>query len=93
MIKEIEKKLATPSINPDTGLEVKKNAFISFPYVPGLSEEFWRIFWHTSVQVIFKGVNTLNFFLMQPKDKIPSQLKQNIVYKWSCSEESAAFLT
>ena len=25
---------------------------------------------------------------MNPKDKIPLQLKQNIVYKWSCTEEN-----
>ena len=40
MIEEYEKKLTTPIINPDTGLEVKKNAFISAPYVPDLSEKF-----------------------------------------------------
>ena len=25
---------------------------------------------------------------MHPKDKIPSQLKQHIIYKWSCSDEN-----
>ena len=49
------------------------------------SEEF---FLHTSVQVIFKGTNTLKANLMYPKDKIPSHLKQDIVYKWSCQEEN-----
>ena len=44
MIKETEKKPATAIINPGTGLEVKKNVFISVPYVPGLSEEFRRKF-------------------------------------------------
>ena len=76
MIKETEKKPTTPIRNQDTGLEVKKNVFIS---VPGLSEEIRRIFWHTSVQVIFKGTNTLKSILMHPKDKIPKQLTQNIV--------------
>ena len=33
MIKESEKKPAAPTINPDTGLEIKKNNFISVPYV------------------------------------------------------------
>ena len=44
MIKESEKKLATPIVNPDNGVEVKKNIFIPVPCVPGLSEEFERIF-------------------------------------------------
>ena len=47
MIRESEKKPATPILNTDTGLEVKKNIFISIPYVPGLNEEFWRIFQYT----------------------------------------------
>ena len=42
---------------------------------------------HTSAQVIFKGTKTLKSILMHPKYKIPSQLKQNTVYKWPCPEE------
>ena len=73
MIKEPEKKPLTSIINPDTYLAVKKN-------VPVLSEKFRRIFQHTSKQVIFKGVDILISILMHAKDKISSQLKQNIVY-------------
>ena len=36
---------------PDPGLEVNKNVFSSIPYVPGLSEEFIRIFQHPSIEV------------------------------------------
>ena len=72
-------------INPDTGLEVKKNVFISVPYVPDLGEELRRISQYSSLQAIFKGANNLKSMHMQPKDRIPSQ--QNIVYKWSCPEE------
>ena len=85
--KQTEKKPATPSPNPDTGLEVKK-MFSSVFYVPCLSEEFRRIFQDISVQVIFKKANTLKSILMHPEDKMPAQLKQNIVYKWSCQEEN-----
>ena len=35
-----------------------------------------------------KEATSLNLFFIYPKDKIPSQLKQNIVYKWSCYEEN-----
>ena len=44
MIKEPENKPLTPIMNPDTGLEVIINVFISVSYVPGLSEEFRGIF-------------------------------------------------
>ena len=39
MIKESEMKPAAPIINTDTDLKVKKNIFISVPYVCSLSEE------------------------------------------------------
>ena len=63
VIKEHNKKPSTPIIYPHTGLEVKKKVFISVPYVPGLSKEFRRTFQHTSIQVIFKGINTLKYIL------------------------------
>ena len=78
-------------INPDTALEVEKNVFIPVPYVPGLSEEFRSIFQNTSVKVFFKGANTLKSILMYPKDKIPSEPKQNTVYKLSWPEENQNF--
>ena len=77
IIKDSEKKPTTTITNPCAGLEVNKNIFTSVQYVSSLSEEFRRIFEHTSVQVIFKGGNTHKSILMHPKDKIPSYLKQN----------------
>ena len=52
----------TSILNPDTALEVKKNVFISVPYVPGLSEKFRRIFQQMSVQVICKGAKTFKIY-------------------------------
>ena len=40
----LKRKPTTPIVNPDTGLEMKKNIFISVPHVPGLSKEFRRFF-------------------------------------------------
>ena len=47
-----------------------------------------KTLWYTSVQGIVKEANTLKHIFMNPKDKIPSWLKQNIVYKWSCLEQN-----
>ena len=33
------------------------------------------------------GITILKSILMHTKDKIPSKIKQNIVYKWSCPED------
>ena len=52
---EPDKYPPTLIINLATCLGFNKNVFISVPYVPGLSEQFRRIFQHTSIQVIFKA--------------------------------------
>ena len=92
MIKEYQKKSATPITNPDTGLKVKKNIFMSVPCVPGPSEEFRRIYLQSSVQVIFKGTNILKTILLHPKDKLPSQLKHCLQMVLS-RKKIATFLT
>ena len=60
--------------------ETTKEAFVSVPYFQGQSKEFRRIFKDTKVQIIFKGCNTFKTLLMHPKDKIPTQLHQDVVY-------------
>ena len=54
--------------NP-TGLEVKNNILISVPYVPGISQDFRRIFHYTNAQVILKVTNTLKYIFMYTKAK------------------------
>ena len=76
-----------PLIHPDTGHEIKKQFFISVPYFPGLSESFKKIFRYTTIQVCFKGVNTLKSMLMHPKDKISIDQKKDVVYHWECQAD------
>ena len=40
-----------------------------------------------TVQVCFKGVNTLKSMLMHPKDKISSDQKKDLVYHWECKAD------
>ena len=65
-------------IYPETGQEVKKLFFISVPYFPGLSESYKKIFKYTTIQVCFKGINTLKVMLMHPKDKVPDEHKKDL---------------
>ena len=44
MTKNPKMKPITPIVNPDTGLAVNKNIFISISYVHGPCEGFQRIF-------------------------------------------------
>ena len=58
------------------------------PYIQRLSEEFRIIFKNTKVQIIFKGCSTPKVLLMHPKEKTPTQLKQDEVYQWACANEN-----
>ena len=76
-----------PIIHPETGVEMQKLFYISVPYFPGLSESYKKIFKYTLIQVCFKGVNTLKSLLMDPKDKISTDQKKDIVYHWECQAD------
>ena len=72
MIKEFEKKPAISYHNLRYWLRGKEKVFIFVSIVEG----------------IFKGTNTLKSILKTPKEKNPSQLKQNTVYIWSYPGEN-----
>ena len=42
---------------------------------------------YTTIQVCFKGVNTLKSMLMHPKDKISINQKKYVVYHWECQAD------
>ena len=81
-----------PHMDQDHSQKTTKEAFVSVPYIQGLSEEFRRIFQDTKIQIIFKGCNTLKTLLMHPKDEIPTQLYEDLVYQWTYPEDSCNFL-
>ena len=77
-----------PHIHQGTYQETTKKSFVTVPYIHWLSKEFRRIFKDTKVQIIFKECNTFKTLLMHPKDKIPTQLHQDMIYQWTCSNEN-----
>ena len=90
MLKPRAPKPKEPELDPVTGEEIiplRKEHYFSVPYYPGLSEEFKRLFKDTTVEVCFKGKDTLRSQLMHPKDKISMALKQNVIYHWTCPSQ------
>ena len=83
-----EKKPNRPHMDQATNQETTKESFVTVPYIQRLSEEFRRIFKDTMVQIIFKGCNTRKTLLMHPKDKIPTQLCQDVVDQLTCANEN-----
>ena len=77
----------TPLLHLETGLEIKKQFFISVPYYPGFSEAFKKVFKYTHIQVCFKGANMLKSLLMHPKDKVSLEQKKDLVYHWQCQAD------
>ena len=87
IIKNLEKKPATHPVDPNTGLKSIKYLHLccicSWPQ--------WRI-QKSLLEYQCTGhvqkTSTLTSILMHPNDKMPSQIKQNMVYKWSFPEEN-----
>ena len=82
-----------PHMDQTSNQETIKESFVTAPYIQGLSEEFRRIFKDTKVQIIIKGYNILKTLIMLPKDKIPTQLCQDVVHQWTCANENCILLT
>ena len=81
-----------PLIDPEARNEVKRTIFISAPYFPGLSEAFKKVFKYTPIKVCFKGQDTIKLMLMQPRDKVSTSLKKDVVYKWSCTGSNCKYI-
>ena len=71
-------------------MKSRNNSFVSVPYFPGLSEAFKKVFKYTTIQVCFKGVNTLKSMLMHPKDQITIDQKKDVVYFWECQADGCS---
>ena len=59
---------------------------IVIPYFAGVSEKLRRIFNKQQIPVFFKPGQTLRQRLVHPKDPVPHNQKNNLVYAISCSE-------
>ena len=70
IIKEPEKRPASPIINPDTGLEVKKNVSISVLNIPGSVRNLEESFNIPLYKLSLKEPTPLNLSLCIPKIKL-----------------------
>ena len=85
---EIRKETIYSHLNLETGLEIKMCVFISASNVPDLSEDVQNNLPLHHCTGIFKDNNTPKSILMDPRDKVPSNLKRTLVHKWSCPEQN-----
>ncbi|XP_072046996.1 uncharacterized protein [Amphiura filiformis] len=66
--------------------EEKRRHNVTIPYVSELSEKIRRIFRRYQIPVSFKPTNTLRQKLVHPKDKVPKDKQNNLVYAIPCTD-------
>ena len=64
---------------------------INFPYVKGTSEQLKIIFNVHNINCTFYTTTTLRTLLSHAKDPVPSEYRNNIVYKYDCKNCEAAY--
>ena len=64
---------------------------INLPYVKGTSEQLKRIFNDHNINCTFYTTTTLRTLLSHVKDPVPSEQRNNIVYKYDCKDCEAVY--
>ena len=64
---------------------------INIPYVKGTSEQLKRIFNDHNIDCTFYTTTTLRTLPSQAKDPVPSEQRNNIVYKYDCKDCEAVY--
>ena len=67
-------------------------ARINLPYVKGTSEQLRRIFNDDNINCTFYTTTTLRTLLSHANNPVPSEQRNNIVYKYDCKDCKAASL-
>ena len=65
--------------------EDRAKGFISIPYVKGVSEKIRQTLRKQKITTAFKPIGSIKSTLVHPKDKVPSRIKDNLLYEATCS--------
>ena len=76
----------------DDAADTEPTKFLSLPYIPGTSESLRRILASHKIKCAFYSKNTLRKHLSKPKDAVPQEQRNNIVYKIPCKDCDATYI-
>ena len=76
----------------ENAADTEPRKFISLPYIPGTSETLKRVFSSHKINCAFYSKETLRKQLSKPKDKVPINDRNNIIYKIPCNDCSASYI-
>ena len=79
-------------VSTSTEEDTEPKRFIGLPYIPGTSEALRRVFTSHKIKCAFYSKETLRKQLSKPKDKVPLDDRNNIVYKIPCSDCNASYI-
>ena len=90
--RKIEKVRVEQPMQTDDGTNAETTKYLSIPYIPGTSETLRRIFSKHNIKCSFYSNDTLRRYLSKPKDMIPVEQQNNIVYKIPCRDCDATYI-
>ena len=72
--------------------EDQAKRFVTIPYVKGVSEKIRQALGKQKITTAFKPMGSIKSTLVHPKDKVPSRIKDNLVYEAMCSSFDATYI-
>ena len=72
--------------------ESKPNKKINLPYIQGASEQLRRTFNKYNIKTTFYTPATLRSLLSKPKDPIPKEDRNNVIYQLDCKDCEAVYV-
>ena len=72
--------------------ESKPNKKINLPYIQGASEQLKRTFNKYNIKTTFYTPTTLRSLLSKPKDPIPKEDRNNVIYQLDCKDCEAVYV-
>ena len=90
-IRRVKRKIENPAAVRERE-EQETLQYVSIPYIIGISEKIQRILLNENIKCAFYSDNTIRKFLSKPKDKIPKDCQNNIVYKVPCKDCPANYI-
>ena len=79
-------------VTTNTTPELPPKSTVTLPYIQGLSESIKRVLEKLDIQVRFRPDQTLRRLLVKPKDSVPPDRVNGVVYRVPCKDCSKAYI-